>query len=279
MYKNKIDYLINWFKEKEEVAIAFSGGIDSTLLAKIGFDALANKAYALTGVSSTLAGSELNDAKEIAAWIGIEHIKIETFEMEREDFVKNDQERCFYCKKELFKKCKEWAERHGVKYVAEGTNSDDLKGHRPGYKAGKDFNVVSPYIDLNINKEDIRIMARILRIPNWNKPALACLSSRIPYGMEINQGNIDLVEKSEKYLRAIGLKQFRSRYHGDLLRIEVANEEMNMFNDISFRENVYVQLKSLGFEYITVDLKPFRGEKNLNKLININIDDFKEIYQ
>ena len=258
--------LKNWFTGQKKVLVALSGGVDSSLLAKVAFDALNLQTKAITGISSTLSADERNDSAQICKWIGINHIEIQTDEMDNHSFVQNDSLRCYHCKKELFEKCLQWASSRNFSCIVEGTHQDDLKGHRPGYQAGVELGIRSPFVELKFGKKEIRELAHYLRLPNWNKPALACLSSRFPSGIAITEKELSHIEQCEKYLREFGLKQFRVRYHGDLLRLEVSQEDTECIFKNEHRNQILNQLQSLGFKYITLDLKPFRSEKWIKEL-------------
>jgi len=264
--KEKYENLKSFLKSLGSVAIAYSGGVDSTFLVKVAYDVLGDKALAVTATSSTYPKRELEDAKKFIKEIGAKHIIIESEELEIEGFNKNPVDRCYYCKKELFEKIWKVAKAHGIEYVADGSNFDDLNDFRPGMKAACELNVVSPLKVAGLTKEDIRKLSKELELPTWDKPAFACLSSRIPYGERITKEKLSMIEKAEEYLLGLGFKQVRVRYHQDkLARIEIGKDEMEKFLNIKLIESVRNKFKELGFLYITLDLEGYRtGSMNLS---------------
>ncbi len=266
MIDQKIDNIKKIIKELGSVVIAYSGGIDSTFLAKIAFDVLGDKALAVTGNSEVNTSQDLNDAKKYTAKIGIKHLIIPTQEVNNSDFNKNDKNRCFYCKTELFSKCIRIAGEKGYKYVIEGSNFDDLNDYRPGMKASCDLNIKQPIVEAEISKEEIREYLRSIGYSIWNKPASPCLSSRIPYGNEITGKKLKMVEEGESYLRSFGFYNMRVRHHDTIARIEV---DVKDFETIT-RHNLEITeyFNSIGFDYVTLDLKGFRTG-SMNEVINI----------
>lgn len=225
--QEKYEKLKNYIKSLGSLAIAYSGGVDSTFLVKVAYDVLGDRVIAVTATSSTYPKRELNDAITFIKQVGAKHIVIESEELEIEGFNKNPVDRCYYCKKELFEKIWKVAKAHGIEYVADGSNFDDLNDFRPGMKAACELNVVSPLKVAGLTKEDIRKLSKELELPTWDKPAFACLSSRIPYGERITKEKLSMIEKAEEYLLGLGFKQVRVRYHQDkLARIEIGKDEM-----------------------------------------------------
>ncbi|ADQ07240.1 PP-loop domain protein [Caldicellulosiruptor hydrothermalis 108] len=269
--QEKYEKLKNYIKSLGSLAIAYSGGVDSTFLVKVAYDVLGDRVIAVTATSSTYPKRELNDAITFIKQIGAKHIVIESEELEIEGFNKNPVDRCYYCKKELFEKIWKVAKAHGIEYVADGSNFDDLNDFRPGMKAACELNVVSPLKVAGLTKEDIRKLSKELGLPTWDKPAFACLSSRIPYGERITKEKLSMIEKAEEYLLGLGFKQVRVRYHQDkLARIEIGKDEMEKFLDIKLIESVRNKFKELGFLYITLDLEGYRtGSMNLS--LNLNL--------
>lgn len=264
--KEKYENLKSFLKSLGSVAVAYSGGVDSTFLVKVAYDVLGEKVLAVTATSSTYPKRELEDAKKFIKQIGAKHIIIESKELEIEGFNKNPVDRCYYCKKELFEKMWKVAKAHGIEYVADGSNFDDLNDFRPGMKAACELNVVSPLKVAGLTKEDIRKLSKELGLPTWDKPAFACLSSRIPYGERITKEKLSMIEKAEEYLLGLGFKQVRVRYHQDkLARIEIGKDEMEKFLNINVIESVRNKFKELGFLYVTLDLDGYRtGSMNLS---------------
>ncbi|MEM7819169.1 MAG: ATP-dependent sacrificial sulfur transferase LarE [Candidatus Aenigmatarchaeota archaeon] len=247
-------------KGKEGVVIAFSGGVDSSTLAAVCYNLLGEKAVAVTAKSPTYPSSEIKEAKRIAKEIGIKHYLIETNELSNENFVKNPENRCYYCKKELLDSLQNFARKIGFKVVFEGTNFSDLNGHRPGFKALKERkNVFSPWVENKFSKKEIRELAKKLGLSVHDKPSLACLASRIPFNQKITKERLKRIEKAEQLIKKITrIRQVRVRDHGDLARIEVGKDERNLFFNIQLMDKIAKELKRLGFNFITLDLEGYR---------------------
>lgn len=240
------------------VAVAFSGGVDSTFLLTVAAMELKDRVLAVTAVSPTYLEEELACAREFAAERGIRHEVVESNELEIPGFAENPRERCYYCKSELFGKCREAAGRQGIEFVADATNVDDLCDFRPGMKAGDEQCVKRPLLEAGLGKAAIRRLSRELRLPTWDKPQLACLSSRFPYGTRITEERIEQVAKAERGLKALGFKQLRVRYHGEVARIELAPAEIARMLDPVLREKAHEVVKDAGFTYVALDLKGYR---------------------
>ncbi|MBE0068456.1 ATP-dependent sacrificial sulfur transferase LarE [Thermoanaerobacterium thermosaccharolyticum] len=269
--EEKYENLKKYIKELGSAVIAFSGGVDSTFLAKVCKDVLNDRCLAVTATSSTYPEREFKEALELAKEIGIRHKIIKSEELEIEGFSKNPIDRCYYCKSELFSKLKKVADDEGMEYVLDGTNADDTGDFRPGRRAAKELGVKSPLLECGFTKDDIREMSKRLGLPTWNKPAYACLSSRFPYGQEITSEKLSMVEKSEEYLLNLGFVGFRVRHHGDIARIELNPDQINMMMDENIRKKVVSKLKEIGFKYVSLDLEGYRtGSMNeaISELIN-----------
>ena len=241
------------------VVVAFSGGVDSTLLAKVAHDVLKDKAIAVIGKSDTYPEEELKEAVKLAEMIGIRYVVVATEETDNLKFSENPPDRCYYCKTELFSKLKQIAINEGIKWIADGTNVDDLGDFRPGLKAVKENNVRSPLLEAGLTKNEIRELSKILGLPTWDKPSFACLSSRFPYGLPIDREKLKKIDRAESFLRANGLKIVRVRYIDEnTVRIETNKDGFQKFFDDEFRIKVVQELKKLGFIYITLDLEGYR---------------------
>lgn len=254
----KFEHLKTILHDIGSLLIAFSGGVDSTFLLKAASDALGGNVAALTACSPTYPARELNEAKRIAHQMGVKHIIVESNELLIPDFADNSDNRCFYCKSELFEICNKKAKELGLRIVADGSNNDDLKDYRPGRKAAKKLGVRSPIVEARLSKKEIRELSRELGLETWKKPAYACLSSRFPYGTKITAERLDKIARCEEILFNLGFSQFRVRYHNETARIEVAVSEMNRLLDEKARENILEEFKKQGFTYVSLDLQGYR---------------------
>jgi uncharacterized protein len=241
----------------QNVVVAFSGGVDSTFLLKVCVDVLGRQnVLAFIGKSPTCPDREIKEGKELAGLIGADYLIGETTEMNDPSFVRNDKSRCYHCKSHLFRKAWEVAQEKGFRSVVEGSNLDDMDDFRPGRKACAEQNVRSPLLEAGLTKKEIRNLSNALSLPTHDKPAFACLSSRVPYGTAINEQALIRIERSEDFLRSIGIGQLRVRYHGSLARIEVLLEDFGKV--IANRERISEALQEYGFSYITIDLQGYR---------------------
>lgn len=254
----KLESLKSILADMGSVLVAYSGGADSTFLLKVASDVLGDNVIAATGTSETYTPRELEDARKNAKLLGVKQIVVSTCELEDENFASNPPERCFYCKSELFTQLVDLAEQHGLKYVADGSNYEDLNDFRPGMKAAAKFGVRSPLKEAGFMKEDIRQLSKEMNLPTWDKPPQPCLSTRFPYGTTITKEKLTTVELAEQFLTELGLKQFRVRVHDDIARIEVLKEDMPLFLDDAISKRIVDRFKALGYTYITLDIQGYR---------------------
>ncbi len=272
-YFGKYEVLKRLINEKGAggVVVAFSGGVDSSTLAAVCHDILGDKVVAVTANSPTYLSAELEDAKSVAKEIGIRHHIIETDEFSQQDFVSNPENRCFFCKTELLTSSQSFAREIGFTTVFEGTNFSDLGGHRPGFDAVKEGkNVFSPWVEAEFTKDEIRALAKSMGLSVHDKPSLACLASRIPFGVNITMEKLSRVGSAEQLIKEkFGVRQIRVRDHDGLARIEVGRDERHLLFDVGVMNTVVKELKLLGFNFITFDMEGYRTGSMLVTAENI----------
>jgi uncharacterized protein len=256
--------------ELQSCAVAFSAGVDSTVVAKAARLALGDQAVAVTGTSPSMAAGELEEAKRLAALIDIRHEIVPTEEFAQPDYLRNASDRCYHCKTELYTQLDRLLPRLGVQHAVNGANVDDLGDYRPGMQAAAEHAVLSPLAECGLSKAEVRELARQWDLPVWDKPATPCLSSRVAYGEEVTPQRLAMIDRAEQFLRSQGLRTVRVRYHkGDLARLEVPIEALSQFVDDRFRRESIARLREIGFKFVTLDLEGFRSG-SLNQLVQLS---------
>lgn len=256
--QEKYEHLQTILREMESVLIAYSGGVDSALLLKVAHDVLGDRALGAIASSPAYASEETEEAIAVAHKMSVPLITLETHELEDERYTKNDVNRCYFCKTELFTNLEPVAKQHELRYIAYGVNKDDDGDFRPGQRAAREFSVRGPLKEAGMGKREIRAVARLLGVPVWDKPAMACFSSRIPYGSKVDVASLQMVYKAEKLLRELGFRQLRVRHHDKIARIEVERTEIPRLIEEEMSRVVTDGLRKIGYTYVTVDLLGYR---------------------
>ncbi len=254
----KWDRLRSLLREMKLAVLAYSGGVDSSVLLRAAYEVLGPNLIAVTAISETFPPAELEPAKSFAASLGVRHLILPTDELMRDDFSRNAPDRCYHCKQELFGKLRRIADAEGTLNILDGSNIDDLRDYRPGRKAAGEFSVRSPLAEAGLDKQEVRELARRMNMPMWDKPSLACLSSRIPYGTRITHELLKKVQAAEDIVRGFGVRQVRVRHHGDTARIEVEHEDLVRLAAGDVRQRIVNAFKELGYAYVCLDLEGYR---------------------
>ncbi|MBU4601567.1 ATP-dependent sacrificial sulfur transferase LarE [bacterium] len=265
--KEKLNNLRKILSEMGSILIAYSGGVDSTFLLKVAREELMDKVTAVTVKSEIHHLREMAIAKKMAQKFKVKHLFIDIDILSNKEFINNPPERCYICKKEIFSRISEMVKELSLNFVADGSNYDDLSDYRPGMKAVRELKIRSPLQEALLTKDDIRLLSKEMDLPTWNKPSNSCLATRIPYGDEITLEKLKRIEEAEDFIHNLGIKQVRVRYHNDLAKIEVREEDMLFSMEEDLRKRIITKLKKLGFIYITLDLQGYRSG-SMNEELN-----------
>lgn len=266
--REKEEQLFSSLRAMGRLLVAYSGGTDSAYLAWAAHRVLGDNALAITADSASIPESHKRDAEQFVRQFGICHEYVSTHEFDNPDYVKNDANRCFHCKDELFTRLEELCRSRGIHCIIYGVNMDDLGDYRPGQNAAKLHQVKAPLVDAGLTKAEIRELSRAAGLPTWDRPAAACLSSRIPYGTPVTIQNIKTVETGEEQIKALGFRQFRVRFHDQLVRIEISREELQKALSLEMARQFTEIFKKLGFQYVTIDLEGYR-QGSMNEVLKL----------
>jgi uncharacterized protein len=269
MSADRENKLIDIIKSLDSVVVGLSGGVDSTLITRLCLDNLGQEnVWIATGDSESIPSDELEACRNLIVWLEVpeDHYRIiKTSELSDPNYTVNNELRCYHCKRELFARLREYARQVGARHIIDGANASDLSDYRPGIRAGRELNVRSPFIEAGFAKDDVRALAKKLKLPNWDKPAMPCLASRIPYFSPVTAVKLEQIDRAEKYLKSLGFKQFRVRHHGKIARLELDDFARLFENGV--KDKIYKELKNIGFAYVTVDLEGYRSGS-----LNIDLD-------